>query len=748
MTGSIKDYTTNFQFIIPEFNIATWHDYIEQNFRSIDALFHNLFGINGFSGMWKTNSQYTAGQVLFVGEDNGSIYEGRLLKVVNDTNTGGFNTFSEAIEANPTDYELYADASSAQIFSELARDWANKTDGTVKTPEGDDTGEYSAKKYAQDSQSSATESEHFRLLAETDKNIALEAAVSAETSAQNSETSAQNALVSEQNSKTSETNAKTSEQNALVSEQNAKSSEDNAKVYETNAANSVETQTNNFNSYNNQLLSTTSTGVSELINTKTSNLIEISNELSNALNEIHDKTNVLDKTMITNCLTYIPQDINLELNNGTLTAKQGSMVWIPYGLTEAYQVGDVDAYGNTVVATSWDGSKFFYAIEIQSDVSLSSLNLNTGTKALIYYNPAEGNFGAMDRYISGTTAPTTTFTLWYDTNTNLVKKIEGTVGVTAYNCCFPLGVVTAGDNKTVASLDQIFNGFGYIGSTLFALPAIRGLVPNGRNADGSLKNIEFTLDTVSTMNYPAAGDEVIVSINKTGSIMGTAAYFIESETEPSGNYILWYKPSENIIRYKSTGSFSNITITLLIGKFSSTATRITYFNTKTTFQAVDRNELRQVELPTGSVIPFAANSAPNGYLICNGAAVNRTTYADLFAVIGTTYGSGDGSTTFNVPNLTDKFIQGSGTAGTSKAAGLPNITGSFIYEKNGYGDTGVSVGGAFSVSTGSGCAESGGPAGSGRNAKVSFSATKSNSIYGKSSTVQPPALTMRYYIKY
>lgn len=54
--------------------------------------------------------------------------------------------------------------------------------------------------------------------------------------------------------------------------------------------------------------------------------------------------------------------------------------------------------------------------------------------------------------------------------------------------------------------------------------------------------------------------------------------------------------------------------------------------------------------PTGAMIPYAGASAPAGYLLCNGSAVSRTTYAALFAVIGTTYGSGDGSTTFNVPN--------------------------------------------------------------------------------------------------
>jgi phage-related tail fiber protein len=62
--------------------------------------------------------------------------------------------------------------------------------------------------------------------------------------------------------------------------------------------------------------------------------------------------------------------------------------------------------------------------------------------------------------------------------------------------------------------------------------------------------------------------------------------------------------------------------------------------------------------PSGTVIWFAANAAPTGYLKANGAAVSRTTYADLFAAIGTTFGVGDGSTTFNVPDLRGEFLRG------------------------------------------------------------------------------------------
>jgi len=63
-------------------------------------------------------------------------------------------------------------------------------------------------------------------------------------------------------------------------------------------------------------------------------------------------------------------------------------------------------------------------------------------------------------------------------------------------------------------------------------------------------------------------------------------------------------------------------------------------------------------VPTGSVHQMATTTAPSGYLKCNGAAVSRTTYAALFAIIGTTWGAGDGSTTFNVPDLRGEFVRG------------------------------------------------------------------------------------------
>ena len=88
-------------------------------------------------------------------------------------------------------------------------------------------------------------------------------------------------------------------------------------------------------------------------------------------------------------------------------------------------------------------------------------------------------------------------------------------------------------------------------------------------------------------------------------------------------------------------------------------------------------------IPTATIVPWSDSSVPSGFLECNGAAVSRSTYAALFAIVGTTYGAGDGSSTFNVPDLQDnipvgksnnKAVGSSGGANTVTSAG--NVGGS------------------------------------------------------------------------
>lgn len=95
-------------------------------------------------------------------------------------------------------------------------------------------------------------------------------------------------------------------------------------------------------------------------------------------------------------------------------------------------------------------------------------------------------------------------------------------------------------------------------------------------------------------------------------------------------------------------------------------------------------------VPAGAVIDFAGASAPSGWLLCYGQAVSRTTFAALFTAIGTTYGTGDGSTTFNVPDARGRVIAGQDDMGGTSADRLTGLSGGID------GDTLGAVGGSQS----------------------------------------------------
>lgn len=145
-----------------------------------------------------------------------------------------------------------------------------------------------------------------------------------------------------------------------------------------------------------------------------------------------------------------------------------------------------------------------------------------------------------------------------------------------------------------------------------------------------------------------------------------------------------------------------------------------------------------------TLIPSFAASIP-GCLLCNGAEVSRTTYKALFDVIGTAFGEGDGSTTFNLPDFRDKTLWGAnGNLMSILAAGLPNITGTF----GGAEYMGNFYTGAFNQlrSTHAAIANAGDRTNTG--GALSFDASRSSTIYGRSTTVQPPAIAVNTFIKY
>jgi len=88
-------------------------------------------------------------------------------------------------------------------------------------------------------------------------------------------------------------------------------------------------------------------------------------------------------------------------------------------------------------------------------------------------------------------------------------------------------------------------------------------------------------------------------------------------------------------------------------------------------------------IPTATIVPWSSSSVPTGFLECNGQAVSRSTYAALFAIVSTTYGVGDGASTFNVPNLSDNVAVGksnnkalASTGGANTVASTGNVGGS------------------------------------------------------------------------
>ena len=151
-------------------------------------------------------------------------------------------------------------------------------------------------------------------------------------------------------------------------------------------------------------------------------------------------------------------------------------------------------------------------------------------------------------------------------------------------------------------------------------------------------------------------------------------------------------------------------------------------------------------IPPGTMMAYGGKSIPDGWLLCNGATISRTTYAKLFAAIGTAWGAGDGSTTFKLPDADGRVMQGVtdvSKVGKYLESGLPNITGTLsanmVHVSSKY--TGalsqVNESALFPSS-----AEQNGRAG-----LLSIDAKRVSTVYGQSATVQPAALQTLIIIK-
>ena len=256
---------------------------------------------------------------------------------------------------------------------------------------------------------------------------------------------------------------------------------------------------------------------------------------------------------VSNCITNIPQDINISLVNGVLTIKAGTKAYKP------------------------DGSSF----TLTSDIVVP-IGSGTNTPYFIFADPNNtATRVQISTCYSGSTAPTFSGTaLWLDTE-NKIIKYSADSGATWSNTAnsLPIAIATPGATEWT-SLDQVFNGFGYMGSTVFVLPGVKYLAPNGRNTDGTLKTY---VNTYNTVHKWTAGN-----ITDTRHIVGynnqiTGAGILYQQTPVNGK--ITFDMENNI-------SYSSLSVSILVdfGVVTVSSGKVTSLNIKTPFHAVDYSD--------------------------------------------------------------------------------------------------------------------------------------------------------------
>jgi hypothetical protein len=281
-------------------------------------------------------------------------------------------------------------------------------------------------------------------------------------------------------------------------------------------------------------LSGTTSSIQTQLNGKASTSLD---NLSSAGQMIIDSQN----GTISNCILEIPQDIKLELNNGTLTLKSGSVV----ALT-GYNTYTTRTTNSDIVKNSW--SSHWY-----------------NKRVLIFIGATGTGFGYtnISSTGSGSSLPSdgSIYTTFYLTTDNTLYEWSSNTW-TAITYSYPLCVIDV-DSNGVASFakdsngnDMIFNGVGFIGHHVFVYPNVKALLPDGFNDDGSLKSKESTTNSLQIIEVNSASSTRVGIISANGSVGGVTAGYYEYDVLPSTppyNTAVYYEKSTN----KSFQYYSN-----------------------------------------------------------------------------------------------------------------------------------------------------------------------------------------------
>ena len=294
-------------------------------------------------------------------------------------------------------------------------------------------------------------------------------------------------------------------------------------------------------------------------------------DLTNKTIDANNNTlkNVVTSKNITNCITEIPQDINLTLSSGTLTSN-GTKVWYPYGTSAPTLSIGSSLNGGTITAISWDNAKLFYQVSLPTITQTSFGSLTSDIFLFARDTGTYFEYAQPSTVTSGTTPPSSG--VFYNTSTNIISYYEsGSILRTGISLPIALCHRTSG---TMDRINQVLNGMGYIGSTCFVLPGLKALSPNGRNSDGSLRSAERNTTSVLTVAGSATGTMFLYLTAALG-LMTVSGYY--------------YDEVENSFISNSTGNKSTYTI---LATINSTAGVISNFVPRTVYHGIDWSDER------------------------------------------------------------------------------------------------------------------------------------------------------------
>lgn len=300
---------------------------------------------------------------------------------------------------------------------------------------------------------------------------------------------------------------------------------------------------------------------------------------------------------ITNCITEIPQDIKLEINNGTITLKAGSKVYNGNGVLKITTT-DISS-----INANYDG-QVLIALSKDFDVLLTG------------FVPGET--------VSELPTSTASFKIYYNT-TDKKCYLDTTDGW--QECSLPIALGTSTVSSWV-SIDQVFNGFGFVGSTIFALPEVKGLSPNGNDSlTGIKKNNIISIENILTYTCPNITANVILDLYANKIAINSQAF-----DKPTTDLIFF----DEINNYNYAGL--GISNDIWVGSARIENGKIVLFNPKHPISLIDKNDsswVAQQAMPSKKYINLELGISGTVYTaVANGyiQLVKQATAANQYLV--------------------------------------------------------------------------------------------------------------------